>query len=72
MTEFRSQFRLPSELAHKLKRAAEANHRSLNAEIVERLVSTFDGNDRASQEQIDRIEGMLEKLVSSQDAARQS
>lgn len=38
---YRSQFRLPHSLYEELKKAAERNHRSLNAELVSRLQSTF-------------------------------
>lgn len=38
---FRSQFRLPYPLYEKLKAVAEESNRSLNAEIVARLQSTF-------------------------------
>lgn len=48
MKEFRSQFRLPMPLAEKLKISAEKNHRSLNAEIVDRLESSFAEAGRAS------------------------
>lgn len=41
MTEFRSQFRLPQDLADRLKKSAAENHRSLNAEIVDRLESSY-------------------------------
>ncbi|WP_435631505.1 Arc family DNA-binding protein [Carnimonas bestiolae] len=40
----RSQFRLPESLHEKLKEAAEANRRSLNAEIVGRLQETLGGD----------------------------
>lgn len=38
---FRSQFRLPQDLADKLKEAADERGRSMNAEIVERLEGSF-------------------------------
>nr|WP_163503965.1 Arc family DNA-binding protein [Halomonas socia] len=38
---FRSQFRLPYPLYEDLKKAADDNHRSLNAEIVARLEQSF-------------------------------
>lgn len=38
---FRSQFRLPADLADKLRNVAEANNRSMNAEIVARLEASF-------------------------------
>ena len=38
---FRSQFRLPHELADKLREASEASGRSMNAEVVSRLESSF-------------------------------
>lgn len=38
---YRSQFRLPLELADKLRAAAEQNSRSMNAEIVARLEHSF-------------------------------
>lgn len=39
---FRSQFRLPQELADKLREAAEGSGRSMNAEVVARLQDSFD------------------------------
>jgi len=39
---YRSQFRLPYPLYEDLKKAADHNHRSLNAEIVARLQESFD------------------------------
>lgn len=39
---YRSQFRLPQSLYEELKKAADENHRSLNAELVARLESTFE------------------------------
>lgn len=44
---FRSQFRLPLDLADKLRESAEASNRSMNAEIVARLEKSFD-NDSSS------------------------
>lgn len=38
---FRSQFRLPTELAEKLRVAAGENSRSMNAEVVARLEKSF-------------------------------
>lgn len=38
---FRSQFRLPQDLADRLRDAAEASGRSMNAEVVSRLEQTF-------------------------------
>ncbi len=39
--EHRSQYRLPPQLADKLREAAAANGRSINAELVARLEYTF-------------------------------
>lgn len=41
MKDFRSQFRIPQPLADRLKQASEQNHRSLNAELVDRLERSF-------------------------------
>ncbi|WP_324710083.1 Arc family DNA-binding protein [Pseudomonas citronellolis] len=38
---YRSQFRLPYPLYEQLKEAADANHRSVNAELVARLEASF-------------------------------
>lgn len=62
MTEFRSQFRIPKELADKLKQSAADNHRSLNSELVARLEISF--TDTA--EQLDRIESALNSLLARQ------
>ncbi len=42
---YRSQFRLPYSLYEHLKEAADRNHRSVNAELVARLESTFPRTD---------------------------
>lgn len=56
MKDFRSQFRLPTDLADRLKVEAEKNNRSMNAEIVARLEKSFEG-------QLDRIEWKVDILV---------
>lgn len=38
---YRSQFRLPYSLYEQLKASADANHRSVNAELVARLEASF-------------------------------
>lgn len=38
---YRSQFRLPYSLYEQLKKSADANHRSVNAELVARLEASF-------------------------------
>ncbi|MCX7509406.1 Arc family DNA-binding protein [Delftia tsuruhatensis] len=43
---FRSQFRLPVELADKIRESADASGRSMNAEVVARLEQSF--RERAS------------------------
>lgn len=43
---YRSQFRLPYSLYESLKEAADANRRSVNAELVARLEASFDAQDR--------------------------
>jgi hypothetical protein len=62
MKDFRSQFRLPVELADKLKNSAEENRRSLNAEIVNRLERSYE----EGAEQLDRIESGVNQLLSRQ------
>lgn len=39
---YRSQFRLPYELYEQLKKSSKDNHRSLNAEIVDRLQESLE------------------------------
>lgn len=39
---YRSQFRLPYELYEQLKESADANNRSVNAELVARLAASFE------------------------------
>ena len=46
---YRSQFRLPYPLYERLKNAADAEKRSVNAEIVLRLEASFAGNDLAAR-----------------------
>ena len=62
MKDFRSQFRLPFDLADKLKASAEENHRSLNSEIVARLERSYSHD----AEQLDRIEQAILELSSAQ------
>lgn len=38
---YRSQFRLPYSLYEQLKKAADTNHRSVNAELIARLEASF-------------------------------
>lgn len=63
---FRSQFRLPLELADKLRESAEASNRSMNAEIVARLEKSFD-NDSSSGGLItvsmDEFDAVIESAV---------
>lgn len=42
---YRSQFRLPYDLYEKLKEAADAKSRSVNAELVARLADSFDDTE---------------------------
>lgn len=42
---YRSQFRMPHALYEALKSASEHNHRSVNAELISRLESTFNKED---------------------------
>lgn len=60
MKDFRSQFRLPTELADRLKKSAEESHRSLNAEIVNRLERSYEED----AEQLNRIESVVNRLLS--------
>jgi len=43
---YRSQFRLPYSLYESLKESADQHHRSVNAELVARLESTFSEENR--------------------------
>lgn len=43
---YRSQFRLPYSLYEKLKEIADANNRSVNAELIARLEESFSNNDQ--------------------------
>ncbi|MBA9071733.1 multidrug efflux pump subunit AcrA (membrane-fusion protein) [Methylobacterium sp. RAS18] len=62
--------RLPDGMRDRLKAAAEANKRSMNAEIIDRLELTF---DLASEVMSDPAQVLMEQLKKSdekQDAAR--
>lgn len=61
MKDFRSQFRLPLDLAEKLKASAEENRRSLNSEIIVRLERSYSHD----AEQLDRIEQAVLKISSA-------
>lgn len=58
-------FRAPLELRERLKRSAEDNNRSLNAEIIERLEASFAEGEQSALE----IEnnGMLKALCAKLD-----
>lgn len=65
---FRSQFRLPVELADKLRESAEASNRSMNAEIVARLEGSFAGDGaegdgrRGSRHAVDDLKRMAARI----------
>lgn len=59
---YRSQFRLPYDLYEKLKASSEENHRSLNAEIVDRLSKSIEGESA--------FEEMGERELTSHELAR--
>lgn len=69
---YRSQFRLPYDLYEKLKAESERNHRSLNAEIVDRLSRSVEGEE-AFHEMADRplsndeLESIRETMLSAFD-----
>jgi len=46
---YRSQFRLPYPLYEQLKASADANHRSVNAELVARLEQSFQHESQPSK-----------------------
>lgn len=58
---YRSQFRLPYPLYEDLKKAADHNHRSLNAEIVARLQQSF-GEQTARSIQDSDLDALLDLL----------
>lgn len=49
-------FRFPGDLRDRIKAAAEANNRSMNAEIVARLEGSFTTNEREAGRIADAIE----------------
>lgn len=53
---YRSQFRLPYSLYESLKEAADANRRSVNAELVARLEASFDLLDTTDRKMTFHIE----------------
>lgn len=59
---YRSQFRLPSELADKLREAAEVSGRSLNAEVVARLEASFAPPSGTMSPDLERVIRELESL----------
>jgi hypothetical protein len=62
---YRSQFRLPAELADRLRVAADEAGRSLNAEIVVRLQDSFaapPGDEPASGDALERVEHEVQRL----------
>lgn len=50
---YRSQFRFPYSLYEQLKKSADSNHRSVNAELVARLEESFQ-RPAAQSEPLDR------------------
>lgn len=61
----RSQYRLPQSLHDALKRAAVGNRRSMNAELIARLESSFSDVDLGTVATA-RLQDQLEKLTLSQ------
>lgn len=66
---YRSQFRLPHPLYEKLKAAAEAAGRSVNAELVHRLAGTLDSGTNAPTGLSSATEAqLLQELLARFDA----
>lgn len=73
---FRSQFRLPYPLYEKLKAVAEQSNRSLNAEIVARLQSSFQRDESEEREfqawrEVTRLERQVTQSPSDTSASLQ-
>lgn len=62
--------RIPEELRAKLKAVAQANRRSMNAEIVDRLLKAFDGNQNSNltKEPSDALANLDARLVRVESA----
>lgn len=76
---FRSQFRLPGELADKIRESADASGRSMNAEVVARLERSFQESSIATawpelealtQRIRENTEAVLQTTRETQDLAR--
>lgn len=68
MTPTETQFRLriPNDLHAKLVENAEKNHRSINAEVIARIVTSFHWDSYSPEEmsqEIDWLKASLEKLT---------
>lgn len=87
MTRADPQFklRMPLELKEQIDKAAEENHRSINAEIVARLQSTFDeqrlyGHKLSSEitseeakelkKRVEAVEAAMQKMLGDPDGVR--
>lgn len=67
---YRSQFRLPYSLYEKLKESAEANNRSVNAELVARLEIGFYGNNQKFEDSLILMQNQLTQLIQAYKEAK--
>ncbi|NIC37193.1 Arc family DNA-binding protein [Halomonas desiderata] len=84
-TDPQYKLRMPPELHEQLKRAAKENHRSMNAEIIARLQSTFEEHRlyghklseeitaeeaRDLRDRVEAVEAAMQKMLSDPDGVR--
>lgn len=60
---FRSQFRLPAELADKIRESSEASGRSMNAEVVARLEQSFQSKPRNDEDMAELASQLARRLA---------
>ncbi|SBW12707.1 Transcriptional repressor arc (modular protein) [uncultured Alphaproteobacteria bacterium] len=61
--------RMPDGMRDRIREAAEANNRSMNAEIVARLEESFSGETKLSLEAVRELIPILAKLVKADENA---
>lgn len=59
--------RFPDGMREKIRVAAEANNRSMNAEIIARLQQTFDEGDPTDEDSRSALHQMVERLTTMEE-----
>ncbi|MEF2551339.1 Arc family DNA-binding protein [Aurantimonas sp. A2-1-M11] len=70
---FQQMLRLPDDMRDQLKAAADANNRSMNAEIIARLAESFESNARlvAAEHEVEKLHRDLAYQTGMKDSLRE-